>query len=120
MAAEERIQSATAVDGKTAEVAVALFDHLEDPINRTDTKAQDILAADAILLGWFSRQNPTAVQAVFARPASAVARAAALLIVLVFVGLFLSLRERRRGHLAAVWGIRAVKAGLFWGHRAPE
>jgi len=79
------------VDDKTAEVARALFDHLEDQMNRTDTNAQVGLAADAILLGWFSTQNPTAVQALFAEHAPAAGHASALLIVLVFVGSFLSL-----------------------------
>jgi hypothetical protein len=84
-------QPAIAVDDKTAQGALALLDHIEDQINRTDTKAQVVLAADAILLGWFSTQNPTAVQALLAGHVSAAGRASAPLIVLVFVGLFLSL-----------------------------
>jgi hypothetical protein len=91
VAAVENVQPATAGDDKTADVALALFDHRENQINRTDTKAQVVLAADAILLGWFSAQNPTAVQAFLAGHAAAAGRASALLIVLVFVGLFLSL-----------------------------
>jgi hypothetical protein len=42
------------VDEMIAAVALALFDHSEDQINRTDTKAQVVLAADALLLGWVS------------------------------------------------------------------
>jgi hypothetical protein len=99
VAGEERTQPATAVDDKTTEVAPALFDHLEDQITRTDTKAQVVLAADAILLSWYSMQNPTAVQALLAGHVSAAARASALLIVLVFVGLFLSLASG----LVVIW-----------------
>jgi Family of unknown function (DUF5706) len=91
MAAREVLQQATEVDDKTVEVAVALFEHVEDQINRTDTKAQVVLAADALLLGWFGTQNPTAMQALLDGHASAVAQVTALLIALVFVGLFLSL-----------------------------
>jgi hypothetical protein len=97
--AEQSVQPATAVDHKTAEVVLALFDHLEDQINRTDTKAQVVLAADAILLGWFSTRNPTPVQALLAGHASAAARASALLIVLVSVGLFPSLASG----LVVIW-----------------
>jgi hypothetical protein len=99
VAAEERVQPETAVDEKTADVALALFDHLEDQINRTDTKAQVVLAADAILLGWYSTQNLTGVQALLAEHATAAGRASALLIVLVFVGLFLSLASG----LVVIW-----------------
>jgi hypothetical protein len=38
------------------------FDRIENQINRTDTKAQLVLAVDALLLGWFSTQHPIAVQ----------------------------------------------------------
>jgi hypothetical protein len=85
------MQPAATVDDKTVEVTLALFDHIEDQINRTDTKAQVVLAVDALLPGWFSTQNPTAVQAPLGEHASTAARMAALLVGLVFVGLFLSL-----------------------------
>jgi hypothetical protein len=49
-AAEEHAQPATSVDETTADVALALFAHLEDQITRTDTKAQAVLAAEALLL----------------------------------------------------------------------
>lgn len=92
MAAKETAQPATAVDDKTAEVALALFDHIEDLINRTDNKAQVILAADAVLLGWFGTQSPTVVQAlVSGHGHAAVGFFSALLIALVFVGFCLSI-----------------------------
>ncbi len=69
----------------------AVFDHLEDQIARTDSKAQVVLAADAILLSWFSTQNLTGVQALLGEHASAAARVTALLTAFVVVGLFLSL-----------------------------
>jgi hypothetical protein len=34
------------------------FDRIENQINRTDTKAQLVLAVDALPLGWFSTQHP--------------------------------------------------------------
>jgi hypothetical protein len=91
VAAEQQTQPETAIDGTTAEVALALFDRLEDQVNRTDIKAQVVLAADALLLGWFSTQNPTAVQTLLGAHTSPAARVAAVLTMLVFVGLFLSL-----------------------------
>jgi hypothetical protein len=99
VAAEQKAQPATDIDGTTADVALALFDHLEDQINRTDIKAQVVLAADALLLGWFSTQNATAVQALLGEHASTAARVAALLAVCVFVGLFLSLASG----LVVIW-----------------
>jgi hypothetical protein len=48
MTAPKVVQPATEVDDTVAEVALALFDHLEDQINRTDTKAQVVLAAEAL------------------------------------------------------------------------
>jgi hypothetical protein len=63
VAAAEDAQLATAVGETIAAVALALCDHMEDQINRTDTRAQAVLAAAALKLGWFSTQNPTAVQA---------------------------------------------------------
>jgi hypothetical protein len=48
-----------------AGAAESLFEHIEDQINRTDTKARVALAADAIMLGWLSTQTPNTVQAVF-------------------------------------------------------
>jgi hypothetical protein len=91
VATEQRAQAPTEVDDKTAEVALSLFEHIEDQINRTDTKAQVVLAADAILLGWLGTQNPTAMQTLMDGHVSIGGRAAAGLISLVFVGLFLSL-----------------------------
>jgi hypothetical protein len=91
VAANETARLATDVDEKTAEVALALFDHLDDQINRTDTKAQVVLATDALLLGWFSTQHLIAMQALLGGHAAAAARIAALLTAFVFVGLFLSL-----------------------------
>jgi hypothetical protein len=103
------------VDDKTAEVAVVLFDHLEDQINRTDTKAQAVLGADAILLGWFTMQYPPGVQALFAEHAAMAVGASALLIVLVFVGLFLSLSSGHMTTMPLERGVSAVNAGIFWG-----
>ncbi len=68
-----------------------MFDHLEDQITRTDSKAQVVLAADAILLSWFSTQNLTGVQALLGEHASTAARVTAVLTAFVVVGLFLSL-----------------------------
>lgn len=99
MAAEEIAQPATAVEDTTADVALALFDHLEDQINRTDIKAQVVLAADAILFGWFSTQNLTVVQSLLGKHAPTVARMTALLTASVFVGLFLSLASG----LVVIW-----------------
>jgi cobalamin synthase len=91
MSAGEVAQQTATVDEKTVEVALSLFEHIEGQINRTDNKAQVVLAADAIMLGWFSTQNPSLLQALLDGHASAVGRATSLLIALVFVGLFLSL-----------------------------
>jgi hypothetical protein len=90
VATEEIAQTATVVDDKTAEVALALFDHIEDQINRTDNKAQVILAAGAVLLGWFGTQSPTVVQALVSGHA-AVGAVSVLLIALVFLGFLLSI-----------------------------
>jgi hypothetical protein len=98
VAVEENVRPATDVDDKTADLALALFDPLDHQINRTDAKAQLVLAADAILLDLFSMQNPTTVQA-FLVGHAAVVRAPALLIVLVFVGLFLTLTSG----LVVIW-----------------
>lgn len=76
---------------RQTELALALFTHLEEQINRTDTKAQVVLAVDALLLGWFSTQNPTVVRGVLAQPAFGADWLGALLTLLVFFGLFLSL-----------------------------
>jgi hypothetical protein len=91
MAARESAQQTTDVDDKIAEAAVSLFGQVEDQINRTDTKAQVVLAADAILLGWFGTQRPNSIQALLAGHPSTEGWVTALLVALVFVGLFLSL-----------------------------
>ncbi len=123
MATGERTQQATDVDDKTADVALSLFEHIEDQINRTDTKAQVVLAADAILLGWFGTQNPTAMQTMLDGHVSAGGRAASWLIALVFVGLFLSLACG----LVVIWpragrseGSSLVYFGAIAGRSEPE
>lgn len=83
-------QPATTVDDKTAEVALALFDHIEDQINRTDNKAQVILAADAVLLGWFGTQSPAVVHTLVSGR-GLLGVLSAVLFALVFVGFFLSI-----------------------------
>ena len=90
MVSAEQASAATAADEITPEVAWSLFQHVEDQINRSDTKAQVVLAADAILLGWFSTQNASLLQAIFNGQAAVAERIASLLVALVFVGLFLS------------------------------
>ena len=123
MATAESAQPAAEVDDKTADVAVALFEHVEDQINRTDTKAQVVLAADAILLGWLGTQNPTAMSALLAGHASVGGRVTTLLIALVFVGLILSLACG----LAVIWpragrsaGSSLVYFGAIAGRSEPE
>jgi hypothetical protein len=123
VAAEPHTQQMTDVDDKTADVALSLFEHIEDQINRTDTKAQIILAADAILLGWFGTQNSTAMQTLLVSQASADGRAASWLIALVFVGLFLSLACG----LVVIWpragtseGSSLVYFGAIAGRSEPE
>jgi hypothetical protein len=60
MAAEESTQQVGEVDDKTAERARALFDHIEDQINCTDTNAQVVLASDAILVVMWLRAGASA------------------------------------------------------------
>jgi hypothetical protein len=91
MAVEESRQQAAEVDDKTTDVALSVFEHVEDQINRTDTKAQVVLAADALLLGWLGTQNPTAMRALLDGHGSTLVRVTALPLALVFAGLFLSL-----------------------------
>jgi hypothetical protein len=87
----EGTQQAAGVDDKTVDLAVSLFAHVEDQINRTDIKAQVILAADAILLGWFGTQQPTSIRAILTGHTAASGLMSAVLTALVFVGLILSL-----------------------------
>jgi hypothetical protein len=99
VAVEESKQQAAEVDDRTAEVALALFEHVEDQINRTDNKAQVVLAADAILLGWFSTLGPNLAQPLFAADATPTARATSLPAALIFLALFLSLASG----LVVIW-----------------
>ena len=107
MTTEEKSPAMTDVDDTTVEVALSLFEHIEDQINRTDTKAQVVLAADAIMLGWLSTQTPNIVQAVFATHVSAGGRLASVLVALVFVSLFLSLAFG----LVVIWPRAGTSAG---------
>jgi hypothetical protein len=123
VATEPRTQQMTDVDDKTADVALSLFEHIEDQINRTDTKAQVVLAADAILLGWLGTQNPNTMQTMLGGQVSFGGRAAAWLIALVFVGLFLSLACG----LVVIWpragrsaGTGLVYFGSIAGRSEPE
>jgi hypothetical protein len=97
--ARDIAQQATEVDETTVEVAMSLFRHVEDQINRSDTKAQVVLAADAILLGWFGMQPPTTLPAMLAGHVAVGGQASVLCSVLVFVSLFLSVACG----LAVIW-----------------
>jgi hypothetical protein len=123
MATAENKQPAATVDETTVQVALSLFEHIEDQINHTDTKAQVVLAADAIILGWLSTQKPNVVQAVFGSHAAAGGRFLSVLVVLVFVGLFLSLACG----LVVIWprarattGATLVYFGAIARRREPE
>jgi hypothetical protein len=50
-----------------------------------------VLAADAIMLGWLSTQNPNVVQAVFESHVSAASRLTSVLVTRIVVGLVVSL-----------------------------
>ena len=107
MAVEESKQQAAEVDDRTAEVALSLFEHVEDQINRTDTKAQVVLAADAILLGWFSTLGPNLAGRLLAADAPPAARATSAMVVLVFLAVFLSLAFG----LLVIWPRNATPRG---------
>jgi hypothetical protein len=66
------------------------LEHVEDQIDRSDTKAQVILAADAILLGWFGTLNSNVLPALLAGNSAPSTRATSLLVASVFTALFLS------------------------------
>lgn len=90
MAGGESRQQLVEVDERTAEVALALLERVEDQIDRSDTKAQVILAADAILLGWFGTLNVNALPVLIAGNAAPAARATSVLVGLIVGALFLS------------------------------
>lgn len=91
MTATQTERTSSEGDERLTELALVLFTHLEDQLNRTDTKAQVVLAVDALLLGWFSTQHLTVLRGVFAQPTFGAGWTSAVLTLLVFFGLFLSL-----------------------------
>ncbi|MBI5303939.1 MAG: hypothetical protein HY868_17515 [Chloroflexi bacterium] len=89
MSQSKSMTQASATD-ETEDLAEMLFDHIEAQVNRADTKAGLILAADTLFATTIATMSKGVVAALFAPAFAPLERLSALLTILMFVAVFVS------------------------------
>lgn len=79
-----------ATTNETQDLAEMLFEHIEAQVNRADTKAGLILAADTLFATTLATMSKGVALALFAPASSPIERLNALVTILMFVAVFIS------------------------------